>query len=375
MSKPCILIVDDDRTARVLLERILKRDGFGTIVCGDGREALQVIVHDRPDLIVSDYDMPEFTGAQLCELIRQSDEPELANLPFILLTAHGGEEHEVESLESGANDFVAKPVNPAILKARIETHLRLHALRRELEVWRQNHEADLEAARTTQRAILPGRPAKAAGWDTAAHYQPVIQVGGDMYDWIRLADGRWLFWVSDATGHGASAALLTSLTKLIFRHAASEQTGAGDILRAVNEEFFSVFRGKSFMTAACVVVQPNSGTLVFAGAGHPPLLIVRHSEDAPMALPSQAPPLGIVAGLGVSETTAELQPGEIALLYSDGLYAALDADGRHGVPQDLGAVLPRDAATAGEFVARTIAAVTGDRAVSDDIAVIALRRE
>jgi serine phosphatase RsbU (regulator of sigma subunit) len=375
MSKPCILIVDDDRTARVLLQRILEREGFRAIVCGDGREALQVIVHDRPDLIVSDYDMPEFTGAQLCELLRQSDEPELANTPFILLTAFGGAEHEVESLESGANDFVAKPVNPAILKARIETHLRLHALRRELEVWRQNHEADLEAARTTQQAILPARAAKAAGWDTAAHYQPVIQVGGDMYDWLRLADGRWLFWVSDATGHGASAALLTSLTKLIFRHAASEQTGPAEILRAVNAEFFSVFRGKSFMTAACVVVQPNSGTLVFAGAGHPPLLILRHTESAPTALSSQAPPLGIVAELGISETTAELASGETALLYTDGLYAALDAEGTHGVPHDLAAVLPRGAATAKELVSRTIAAVTGDRAVADDIAVIALRRE
>jgi serine phosphatase RsbU (regulator of sigma subunit) len=105
------------------------------------------------------------------------------------------------------------------------------------------------------------------------------------------------------------------------------------------------------------------------------LLILRRGESAPAALSSQAPPLGIVAELGVSETTAELQSGESALLYTDGLYAALDAEGTHGAPHDLAAVLPRDAATAKELVSRTIAAVTGDRAVSDDIAVIALRRE
>src|SRR4051812_46914108 len=115
MAKPRILIVDDDRPARVLLQRLLDNEGFDTTACGDGREALQLIATGRPSLIVSDYDMPEFTGAQLCELVRQSDEPELANLPFILLTAHAGEEHEVESLQSGANDFVTKPVNPAIL--------------------------------------------------------------------------------------------------------------------------------------------------------------------------------------------------------------------------------------------------------------------
>ncbi len=372
MSSPRILIVDDDRTARVLLERLLTREGFEVISCGDGREAMQLVDTAHVSLIVSDYEMPEFTGAQLCELVRQSDDPELASLPIILLTAHAGEQHEIESLQSGANDFVTKPVNTAVLKARIETHLGLHALRRELEEWRRLHEMDLEAAQITQRAILPSRAPRVVGWESAAHYQPVIQVGGDMYDWLRLADGSWLFWIADATGHGASAALLTSLTKLVFRHAAGEFSTPGEILCAVNAEFYSIFRGKSFMTAGCVVVQPDSGRLSFAGMGHPPLLVVRAATGAVESFPSQGPPLGILAEQNCGETPIETAPGEVVLLYTDGLYSGQDSEGEHALPQDLIAGLPKDAASAEEFLDRVVE-IAGEE-IPDDMAVIVLRR-
>jgi sigma-B regulation protein RsbU (phosphoserine phosphatase) len=307
--------------------------------------------------------------------VRKSPQPELANLPIILLTAHAGEQHEVESLQSGANDFVTKPVNAAILKARIETHLRLEALRRELEVWRENHERDLEAARATQRAILPARPPQIAGWESAAHYRPVIQVGGDMYDWLRLADGRWLFWIADATGHGASAALLTSLTKLLFRHAATELTAAHEILRAVNLEFCSVFRRKTFMTAAAVIISPGAGQIEFAGAGHPPLFLIRAPGNGRIeSLASQGPPLGIDPAQAYQQTCAELAPRDLALLYTDGLFSALDGDGHHSNPEDLTPILPRDAASAHEFVTLAVEASIGGKTIPDDLALVALRR-
>lgn len=383
MPKPLILIVDDDRAARETLGRILEREGFEQMSCGDGREALQLIDSARPTLIVSDYEMPEFTGAQLCEIIRQQENHEVANLPVILLTAHSGEDHEVESLESGANDFVTKPVNVAVLKARIATQLRLASLRRQLELqnmeleeWRRSRELDLEAAQLTQRAILPVRPPRIAGWETAAHYQPVIQVGGDMYDWLRMPDGQWLFWMTDATGHGASAALLTALTKLVFRHAASETSHAGEIMQAVNGEFHSTLRGKSFMTAACVVIRPEAGRLTFAGAGHPPLLI-RRGNGTLESLRSQSPPLGILSQQHFGETGLEIAPGELALLYTDGLYSAPDGDGAHLNPEDLESVLPKEAVTAPEFVQRTVERI-GQRLqnapLPDDLAMIALRR-
>ena len=122
MTKSGILVIDDDRPTRHLLARALEGERFEVRTSSDAREALQLVEAEHPALIVSDYEMPEFNGAEFCELIRKHRDPAIADIPIILLTAHAGEEHEVKCLEAGANDFVTKPVNSAILRARIETH-------------------------------------------------------------------------------------------------------------------------------------------------------------------------------------------------------------------------------------------------------------
>lgn len=384
MTTRPILIVDDDRTTRQLLLRTLKRDGFEAADCEDARSAMQFIEVTPPALLVSDYEMPEFTGAQLCEMVRRSANPDIADIPIILLTAHAGEEHEVECLKAGANDFVSKPVNTAILKARIDTHLRIHALRAqlqqqntELETWRRTHEMDLEAAQITQQAILPSQTPQISGWDVAAHFRPVIQVGGDIYDWIKLPDGGWLFWIADVTGHGASAALLTTLCKLVFRHAVSEADSPCSILRAVNADFFAILRGKSFMTAACMIVHPDSGEITFSGAGHPPLLIMRKSGEVD-ELASHGPPIGILARQESGESRAKLEVGDFALLYTDGLYSMMDATGERMTPKQVPALLPKNAISAEDYLNQTLNAVTvlaQGESLTDDLAAVALRRE
>ena len=97
------------------------------------------------------------------------------------------------------------------------------------------------------------------GWEVAAVYRPVIQVGGDIYGWLRMADRRTLFWIADATGHGAAAALLTTLAKLLFHHGSAEHTQPAEIMEAVNNDFRSIFGARSFMTAMCVALDPVSG--------------------------------------------------------------------------------------------------------------------
>src|SRR2546423_3812445 len=174
--------------------------------------------------------MPELNGADLLKRLRADPDPAIAQIPAIMLTGHVYEQSEVLCLEAGADDFVTKPINIAILRARIDTQLRLRYLRRqleqqkaELESWRTNLERDLEAARLTQQALIPQKPLQLPGWEIATYFRPVIQVGGDIYGWLRMQDGRILFWIADATGHGASAALLTTLTKLLFHHGSADQ--------------------------------------------------------------------------------------------------------------------------------------------------------
>src|SRR5439155_118707 len=112
-----------------------------------------------------DLEMPDLNGAELLKRLRADQNPDIAQIPAIMLTGHGGEESEVLCLEAGADDFVTKPINAAVLRARIETQLRLRFMRRqlqqqndELEAWRHNLERDLAAARLTQQSLIPHKP-------------------------------------------------------------------------------------------------------------------------------------------------------------------------------------------------------------------------
>src|SRR5205823_10010758 len=201
-----ILVVDDDRASRRLLARTLTAAGYACAEAESGEEALE-LVRKRPFcLLLLDYDMPGLDGADVSKQIRADPSPAVAQIPVIMLTAHGGEESEVLCLQAGADDFVTKPVNAAVLRARIETQLRLRSMRRqlerqndELENWRRDHERDLAAARLTQQSLIPQKPPALLGWEVATCYRPVIQVGGDIYGWLRMTDGRILFWIVDGT--------------------------------------------------------------------------------------------------------------------------------------------------------------------------------
>src|SRR5262249_56183402 len=133
--------------------------------------------------------------------VRAEEDSKVAQMPGMMLTADGSEQSEVSCLQAGADDFVTKPVNASVLRARIESQLRLRSMRRqlerqndELEKWRRDLERDLAAARLTQQSLIPQKPLPLPGWQIATYYRPVIQVGGDIYGWLRMTDGPVLFW-------------------------------------------------------------------------------------------------------------------------------------------------------------------------------------
>src|SRR5437763_14782110 len=327
-SEAEILVVDDDALSRRLLAQLLTAAGYKCLVCEDGSKALQIIHAKPPSLLLLDFDMPGLNGAEVLTRLLSCHDPSVAQIPVIMLTAHGSEESEVSCLQAGADDFVTKPVYTAVLQARIETQLRLRSMRRqlerqndELENWRRDLERDLEAARLTQQSLIPQKPPALFGWEVATCYRPVIQVGGDIYGWLRMKDGRILFWIVDGTGHGAAAALLTTLAKLRFHHGSVEHDTPVRVMEAVHNGFRSIFGGRSFMSAVCVAVVPASGRATVVGAGHPPLLIARRGGATEM-IASVAPPLGLVESPELTETIVDLEPGDTFLLYTDGLFGS-----------------------------------------------------
>jgi phosphoserine phosphatase RsbU/P len=378
-----ILIVDDDALSRKILARVLTSAGYNCRVCEDGAEALQIIHARPPSLLLLDFDMPGKNGAEVLRQLRSDQQQAVAQVPTIMLTAHGSEQSEVSCLQAGADDFVTKPVNSAVLRARIETQLRLRSMRRqlekqneELEKWRRDLERDLAAARLTQQSLIPQKPLMLPGWDAAACYRPVIQVGGDIYGWLRMKDGRTLFWIADGSGHGAAAALLTTLAKLLFHHGNVEHNGPASVMEAVNDDFRSIFGGRSFMTAMCVALNHITGKAHTVGAGHPPLLIVRHN-GATESIASSAPPLGLVERPEFVETALDFAPGDAFLLYTDGLFGSSKNGQRRVTPHQLEKMLDHSAPTAEVLLKRILQRVAPNNAedsLSDDMTALALRR-
>jgi sigma-B regulation protein RsbU (phosphoserine phosphatase) len=382
-SRAKILVVDDDAISRRVLAQLLSAAGYKCRVANDGSEALEIVHASPPSLLLLDFDMPGLNGAEVLRRLRSDHNSAVAQIPTIMLTAHGSEESEVSCLQAGADDFVTKPVNAAVLRARIETQLRLRSMRRqlerqndELETWRRNLERDLAAARLTQQSLIPQKPLALSGWQVATCYRPVIQVGGDIYGWLRMKDDRILFWIADGTGHGAAAALLTTLAKLLFHHGSAEHDTPAKVMEAVNHDFRSIFGARSFMTGMCVALDPVTGRASVVGAGHPPLLVTRHNGMTE-SIPSIAPPLGLIEQRKFEQTAIDLEPGDAFLLYTDGLFGWTKDERRRLTPQEVKKMLDHSAPTAEALLKGVLAHTapdTGGNTSADDLTVLAVRR-
>ena len=379
-----ILVVDDDAMSRRVLAQLLSAAGYNCRVCNDGSEALDAIQDRPPSVLLLDFDMPGPNGAEVLRRLRSDKDPTVAQIPAIMLTAHGSQQSEVSCLQAGADDFVTKPVNSAVLRARIETQLRLRSMRRqlerqndELEKWRRDLERDLAAARLTQQSLIPQKPLLLPGWQIATCYRPVIQVGGDIYGWLRMKDGRLLFWIADGTGHGAAAALLTTLAKLLFHHGSMDHDSPASLMEAVDTDFRSIFGARSFMTAMCVALDLATGQGQVVGAGHPPLLLVRR-DGTTKSINSVAPPLGMIKRTAFTETPIALEPGDAFLLYTDGLLR-WTKDERHRVtPEQLEKILDHSAPSAEALLKRIVtetAPANSANTAPDDMAAVAVRRK
>lgn len=127
-TSPIILIIDDDKTSRLALRRLLEREGYRIAVAASGEEGLSLAVNLQPDMILTDVVMPDMDGYELCRKIRAHEE--VSDIPIIMLTTLEDHQSRVQGIEAGADDFLSKPFEPSLLKARVKTVTRLNRYRR-----------------------------------------------------------------------------------------------------------------------------------------------------------------------------------------------------------------------------------------------------
>jgi serine phosphatase RsbU (regulator of sigma subunit) len=245
----------------------------------------------------------------------------------------------------------------------------------QLSLMRQSTEQELRLARSIQRASLPKEVPTLEGWQITPFYRPAREVGGDFYDFHPLSEGRLGLVVGDATGKGVPAALVMSTTCGMLRLAAQSSSSPGEMLQRVNETLFPNIPSNMFVTCFYAVLDPNSGSLTYANAGHD-LPYLWHGGDAG-ELRARGMPLGLMPGMSYEEGEISLREGNCVLFYSDGLVEAHDPKGEmFGFPR-LRRLVGEHAEERSlvDFLMDELRSFTGDSwEQEDDITLLTLRR-
>jgi serine phosphatase RsbU (regulator of sigma subunit)/predicted ester cyclase len=242
---------------------------------------------------------------------------------------------------------------------------------------RERIEQELRVARRIQHASLPEEVPQLEGWQISPLYRPAREVGGDFYDFHPLSEGRLGLVVGDATGKGVPAALVMSTTCGMLQLAAQglDSSSPGEVLVRVNEALLARIPTNMFVTCFYAILDPNSGTLRYANAGHDPPH-VRRSDDNAEELRARGMPLGLMPGMEYEEEVASLREGESVLFYSDGLVEAHDPEGQmFGFPR-LRALVAKhgEERSLGEYLLEELYSFVGEGwKQEDDITLLTLR--
>lgn len=321
-----LLIVDDNEMNRDMLSRRLKRQGHRVEVAENGQQALEMLKTHNFDLIFLDIMMPEMNGYQVLEHLKAD-----ANLPYvpvIMISAVDEIESIVRCIELGAEDYLPKPFNPVLLKARLGASLEKKRLRdrqeaylRQLNIENQRKSEELEQARRIQQAMLPNAAPSVPYLDIVAYQETASEVGGDYYDFFWQAEGKLVIGIGDATGHGVGSGLMVSMTKAALL--ATTETDLQVVIENLNTILNKVDLGIQLNMALSLVefseVRPDGSLAVKAsGGGMPPLYVFR-ADGRLEEFMVPGLPLGITNEAVYALTEFQLQPGDALLLMSDGL--------------------------------------------------------
>jgi sigma-B regulation protein RsbU (phosphoserine phosphatase) len=336
-----ILVADDQALWRRCLADALTDWGYEVVCVGDAEAAWRAIRED-PDVavLVTDWVMPGESGPELCRRVRALERPRY--LPIILLTSLAGRDDLALALEAGADAFLRKPFHAPELRAQMHVAERILQLEERLacQVARATRaieriEADLSHAAAIQRSLLPDHPPPCPGLRFAWHYQACERLTGDMFHVFGLDADRVALYVLDVSGHGTAAALHSvSLSRML---APSEEQGGilmrggaprapCEVLRQLNRRSPSLEQSGQYLTLLYGILDLRSRSFCYARAGHPgPVLVrggsARHCDE------EGGIPIGVAFDAIYRDLELPLAPGDLLLLFSDGVHETRSASG------------------------------------------------
>lgn len=324
------LIVEDSEGDALLVVLELKRGGYDSVTYErvDTREAITAMLTEREwDVIISDYVMPTLSGIDALHLVGELG----LDIPFIIVSGRIGEDIAVEAMKSGARDYIMKSnlarLNPAVdrelreaevRRERLDAEKDLQESRRALE---EAYERQHYIAEVLQRALAPIEPTLNDGYRAAAAYRPVgesKEIGGDFYDVFNTEDGKVGVLIGDISGKGIEVAALAASDRSTIKAFTYDSSSPGLALTRANAALYSEHRDDSFATAVLAVLDPPTGRILYANAGHPLPEIGRAAHEVECLIGTNLP-IGVLERVEYDEGESHMSPGDKMVLYTDGI--------------------------------------------------------
>lgn len=389
MNRQRILIVDDEPFNVDYLEQELEDADCEIFTASNGEEAIeQVRAHD-PDLILLDIMMPVMDGFSVLKQLKA--EAETREIPVIVISASSEMQSVVKGIRLGAEDYLPKPFDPTLLHARVAASLEKKRLRDVEVLYLKSLEREFEIAREIQSSFLPSSLPELAGYEVAALFKAAREVAGDFYDAFTLPDGNLVFVVGDVCGKGVGAALFMTLFRSLIRATATsdvycsteELTGMSLSNRlqhvvSFTNHYVAQTHGDANMFATLVagLIEVHSGMLYYANCGNPAPIVFRGGEHIASLAPT-GPVIGVMDEVQFLVKEMQLLPGDILLVFSDGVTDFVDPEGDFLGEKPFLALINHQAETAGDLLQSIqieLEKYSSGAKQFDDITLVAVRR-
>jgi serine phosphatase RsbU (regulator of sigma subunit) len=389
-EQPRILIVDDEPFNLDYLDQELEDMGYATLSATNGKEALDVVATESPDMILLDIMMPVMDGFETLERLKA--ENNWRDIPVVVISATDDLGSVVKGIELGAEDYLPKPFEPVLLQARIKAGLDKKRLRDLEQQHIQSLERELEIAREIQADFLPDEVIQPKGWEIATAFLAAREVAGDFYDVFHLPRGYIGLILGDVCDKGVGSALYMALFRSLLRAASDLPTLASEVepqgapveaanvminaVRLANDYICNVHHSANYSTLFFGALDPASGLLHYITAGHERPLIL-NDGGIKSELKRTGPVVGLLEEAEFQVEDYQLEDGDLLLVYSDGFTDIENPEGEMFGSARFKSLLIGSSGSAQSFVNRVlgrISAYAQDAAQFDDMTMLAVRK-
>jgi serine phosphatase RsbU (regulator of sigma subunit) len=349
-----VLIAEDNEDKRVLLKSILDKH-YNVFEAEDGNSALSLVLTMRPEVVLLDVLMPGMDGFEVCR--RMKADPQTADIPVLFVSVLDPDQHVVEGLRLGGEDFISWPVSSTELVARIQARIRSHRPISELRTVVQQQSLhleenrrrnattqwELEEASKVQQRFITNKFPEGRALRFAHKYRPSGKVGGDLLDVISIRDKEVAIMVADVSGHGVAAALLTGVAKVLFRVGAEQYREPCIFLNWLNRQMCAYLGTGEFLTVFLALWNAETRMFSYAGAGHPPALWVRPGVTSVEFLVVNPGIVGVRPEAVFTGSAIHLGASHRIVCYTDGITDAMSPESHLFGEENLAAKCVRSA--------------------------------